>query len=91
MYIPNIQDSSTKNTVASSAGNTPPVQRSSLTDLTKAGIAASTSSISAEAIRDRVAKSSSHQDVQVDIHQPKQLSHQNPDETGEEFHEIFCF
>ena len=77
------QDSSTKNTVASSAGNTPPVQRSSLTDLTKAGIAASTSSISAEAIRDRVAKSSSHQDVQVDIHQPKHLSshHHNPDET----------
>ena len=71
--------------MASSAGNTPPVQRSSLTDLTKAGIAASTSSISAEAIRDRVAKSSSHQDVQVDIHQPKQLlsshhHHQNPDE-----------
>ena len=73
------RDSSTKNT--SSVGNTPPVQRSSLTDLTKAGLQASTASISAEVIRERiVAKSSSHQDVQVDIHQPKQ-PHHNPDET----------
>ena len=63
--------------MASSVGNTPPVQRSSLTDLTKAGMA-STASISAEVIRERIAKSSSHQDVQVDIHQPKQPQ---PDET----------